>query len=174
MLTGSDCSAAIDLLCDLEVPLTLREQCALLAEAMAAAEAEKVASDAATAKLKHAYDKARAPFLVRGKDFAEVIEAAKSRIEATLSADEAKRRAQVEARAQVEQPIEIPKGLRVKSETRIVSADTAQLDERFLTLVANADAIAKALASGETVAGVETEIALSVSLNRKDFTGIAT
>lgn len=174
MLTESECSPAIDLLCDLDVPLTLHEQCSLLAEAMTATEDEKANSDVACAELKRAYDEARAPFLTRSKVFAEVISAAKARIEATLAVDEAKRRAQVEARTKVEQPLELPKGLRVKSETSIVSADTAQLSEQFLSLVPNTAAIEKALARGEQIAGVEVEIVTSVSLNRKDFAGIVT
>lgn len=171
MLTESECSPAIDLLCDLDVPLTLHEQCSLLAEAMTAIEDEIADSAVACTELKRAYDEARAPFLARSKVFAEVISAAKARIEATLAADEAKRRAQVEARAKVEQPLELPKGLRVKSATSIVSADTAQLREQFLSLVPNMSVIYEALARGEQVAGVETQIETSVSLNRKDFCG---
>lgn len=137
-----------------------------LKEGMDAVELTKEAQAAATAELRKALDAALMPF--RGPSVAagELVAAAKASIVRHIEAEEAAALAAVKARQPVPAPLPRPKGLTVKQSLQLVSADVDKLEDRYLTAVADADAILSAVEAGEVIPGVETKLDTTVSYRR--------
>lgn len=118
------------------------------------------------APLKKQLDELLAPFKEQVIAQQAVIAEAKAAIARRLKADDAAQLAAVAARAQVPAPRELPKGLQARRKTVLAGVDLDVLDEKYLTYVADSDAILAAAEAGETVAGATVEIEITVQLRR--------
>jgi hypothetical protein len=118
------------------------------------------------APLKAELDKLLAPFKANTIAQQAVIAEAKAAIARRLKADDEAQLAAVAARGKVPAPRELPKGLQARRKTVLAGVDLDLLDEKYLTYVADSDAILAAAEAGETVAGATVEIEITVQLRR--------
>lgn len=140
-----------------------------LADAMTALEKRTEARTKATADLRKQLDEACEPFKEDLENQAAIIEAAKAAIVRRIQADEKAQDAAIAARSAVPEPRKLPRGVQVKCTRVVVEANAEELDDRFLCVAVDTDAILAADAAGEKdLAGVTIDTKITASLNRKN------
>lgn len=144
---------------------------AALEVAMSECDAIATQKNGATAALRKALTDALAPFKEPSEAVETLVAAAKSAIVRHYEAHEQLTKAAIAARAPVPVPLDRPKGLSVRRQLQLVSADPEALADEYLTAVPDADAILAAVESGTAVAGAETRILTSVSYRRSKSEG---
>lgn len=120
----------------------------------------------ATADLKRQLDTAAAPFKAPAEAAGALVEAAKAAIVRRLEAEEQARLAAVKARTVVPEPLPRVKGLTVKQQLQLVSADVEKLPDEYLSVIADTDGILAAVEAGAELDGVETRLDTAVSYRR--------
>lgn len=145
----------------------LPEVARMLADAMTELERVTEARKKATADLRKQLDAALAPFKEPLENQQAVIDAAKAALVRRVMADEAAADKAIAARSEVPAPRTFPKGVQITRTASVASADCEALEDRFLSVVADVDAILAAVAAGEEVEGAKIETKVAVSLNRK-------
>lgn len=171
MITNSEAQDLIEIVADLDTPLTLPEACDVLRDAMDAAEHWEKERKFVCAALQAQLDTLEAPYRAAEKTVDELKEVVKLRIVGMVEAANDLIAQQIKTKQQLT-PLEYPKGLTSKRKLVLTIADPDALNPDFLKAVPDYGVIQAAVEQGHDVAGVDVSHEISVSLNRSHYAGV--